>query len=158
MKQKGQYTLAIGDGANDVNMIQTATVGDGIIGNEGNQAATFADFAIPKFNGLYQLVFWHGRTFGTKIINHMSTTIYKNIMAILIMFITNCLNGFSANNVISDFYFIFFNILNTTFTVAAVLIFDQDVSIQFKQDTKVDSEDFSLPKKVSDKDYNPNDV
>ena len=45
--------MAIGDGANDVNMINTATVGVGIIGNEGNQAATFADFAIPKFNGLY---------------------------------------------------------------------------------------------------------
>lgn len=45
--------MAIGDGANDVNMINTATVGVGIIGNEGNQASTFADFAIPKFNGLY---------------------------------------------------------------------------------------------------------
>ena len=30
------YTLAIGDGGNDVNMIQTANIGVGIFGNEGN--------------------------------------------------------------------------------------------------------------------------
>ncbi len=36
MKDKNAFTLAIGDGANDVNMIQTATIGVGIIGKEGN--------------------------------------------------------------------------------------------------------------------------
>jgi P-type E1-E2 ATPase len=40
--------MAIGDGANDVNMIQTAHIGIGIQGKEGNQAASFADYAIPK--------------------------------------------------------------------------------------------------------------
>ncbi len=41
-----RITLAIGDGANDVNMIQQAHVGVGIMGKEGNQASAFADFAI----------------------------------------------------------------------------------------------------------------
>ncbi len=44
--RKDQITLAIGDGANDVNMIESAHVGIGIMGKEGNQAASFADFAI----------------------------------------------------------------------------------------------------------------
>ena len=39
-------TLAIGDGANDINMIQSSHVGVGIRGREGNQAASFADFSI----------------------------------------------------------------------------------------------------------------
>lgn len=39
-------TLAIGDGANDVNMIQSAHVGIGILGKEGTQASSYADFAI----------------------------------------------------------------------------------------------------------------
>lgn len=39
-------TLAIGDGANDVNMIQSAHVGIGIIGKEGSQASSYSDFAI----------------------------------------------------------------------------------------------------------------
>jgi P-type E1-E2 ATPase len=33
---KNKITLAIGDGANDVNMIQTAHLGVGIFGKEGN--------------------------------------------------------------------------------------------------------------------------
>lgn len=36
MKDRNAFTLAIGDGANDVNMIQTATIGVGIMGKEGN--------------------------------------------------------------------------------------------------------------------------
>ena len=43
------FTLAIGDGANDVNMIQTAHLGIGIRGKEGNTALTFSDFGIPTF-------------------------------------------------------------------------------------------------------------
>jgi len=39
-------TLAIGDGANDVNMITSAHVGVGISGLEGQQAARAADYAI----------------------------------------------------------------------------------------------------------------
>lgn len=45
-------TLAIGDGANDVNMITEAHVGVGIKGLEGMQAARAADYAIPQFSGL----------------------------------------------------------------------------------------------------------
>jgi P-type E1-E2 ATPase len=44
--RKQKITLAIGDGANDVNMIESAHVGVGIMGKEGNQAASFADFAV----------------------------------------------------------------------------------------------------------------
>jgi P-type E1-E2 ATPase len=43
----GKKTCSIGDGANDVNMIQRAHVGIGIMGKEGNQAAQFADFSVP---------------------------------------------------------------------------------------------------------------
>ena len=44
-----KITLAIGDGANDVNMIQQAHVGIGIQGKEGQQAARTADYAIGQF-------------------------------------------------------------------------------------------------------------
>ena len=45
----GKKTLAIGDGANDVNMIISAHVGVGILSKEGNQASSFADYAMPDF-------------------------------------------------------------------------------------------------------------
>ena len=41
--------LAIGDGANDVAMIQAAHIGVGIMGHEGRQATNNSDFAISQF-------------------------------------------------------------------------------------------------------------
>jgi len=53
--------LAIGDGGNDVGMIQIANVGVGIQGKEGNQAALASDFTIKQFSFLCKLIFFHGR-------------------------------------------------------------------------------------------------
>nr|KAJ3417325.1 putative aminophospholipid-translocase [Polyrhizophydium stewartii] len=54
-------TCAIGDGGNDVSMIQTAHVGVGIVGKEGMQASLAADFSITQFSHLARLLLWHGR-------------------------------------------------------------------------------------------------
>lgn len=48
-KKGGLSTLAIGDGANDVGMIQTAHIGVGISGQEGMQAVMASDFALAQF-------------------------------------------------------------------------------------------------------------
>ncbi len=53
-------TLAIGDGANDVSMIQVADVGVGISGEEGLQAVNSSDYAIAQFRFLKRLVLVHG--------------------------------------------------------------------------------------------------
>ncbi|EGR34328.1 phospholipid-translocating p-type flippase family protein, putative [Ichthyophthirius multifiliis] len=54
-------TLAIGDGANDVNMINAAHIGVGILGIEGQQAARASDYAVGEFKFLKNLLFFHGR-------------------------------------------------------------------------------------------------
>lgn len=54
-------TLSIGDGANDVAMIQEADVGVGIAGEEGRQAVMSSDFAIGQFRFLARLMLVHGR-------------------------------------------------------------------------------------------------
>ena len=51
----------IGDGGNDVSMIQAADVGIGIVGKEGRQASLAADFSITQFHHLTKLLVWHGR-------------------------------------------------------------------------------------------------
>lgn len=51
----------IGDGGNDVSMIQAADVGMGIVGKEGRQASLAADFSIEQFYHLVKLLVWHGR-------------------------------------------------------------------------------------------------
>ena len=53
--------LCIGDGGNDVSMIQAADVGVGIVGKEGRQASLAADFSITTFHHLTKLLVWHGR-------------------------------------------------------------------------------------------------
>jgi phospholipid-transporting ATPase len=60
-KSENITTLAIGDGANDVNMITAAHIGIGIRGKEGQQAARAADYSIGQFKFLKNLMFVHGR-------------------------------------------------------------------------------------------------
>jgi phospholipid-translocating ATPase len=57
----GKTVCCIGDGGNDVSMIQAADVGIGIVGKEGKQASLAADFSINQFSYLTKLLLWHGR-------------------------------------------------------------------------------------------------
>ncbi|TNJ28383.1 putative Phospholipid-transporting ATPase IA [Giardia muris] len=57
----GRESLGIGDGANDVLLLQSCSVGIGILGKEGRQAAAASEYAIEEFQGLRKLLFWHGR-------------------------------------------------------------------------------------------------
>ena len=91
-----KVTLAIGDGFNDVNMIQTAHIGIGVQGKESNQAAVFADYAIVKFKDLRRLMFWHGRGFTHKGIFFILLTYYKVWPRIWQTLMLNSFNGMSA--------------------------------------------------------------
>lgn len=75
----GAISLSIGDGANDVAMIQKADVGVGISGNEGLQAANSSDFAIAQFRYLARLLFVHGAWNYTRISKVILYSFYKNI-------------------------------------------------------------------------------
>ena len=59
-------TAAIGDGANDVSMIQEAHVGIGIFGKEGRNAARSADFALARFKFLKRALLVHGYLYYTR--------------------------------------------------------------------------------------------
>lgn len=60
-RMTGKRVCCIGDGGNDVNMIQSADVGVGIVGKEGKQASLSADFSVDQFCYLIKLLLWHGR-------------------------------------------------------------------------------------------------
>ncbi len=51
-KEMNRRVFAIGDGGNDVTMIQEAHFGAGIRGIEGHQAASAADFQLTRFQEL----------------------------------------------------------------------------------------------------------
>ena len=70
-------TLSIGDGANDVAMIQEAHVGVGIAGEEGRQAVMSSDYAIGQFRFLTRLVLVHGRWSYRRMAETIANFFYK---------------------------------------------------------------------------------
>ena len=78
--------LAIGDGANDVSMIQAAHVGVGISGLEGLQAARSADIAIGQFRYLRKLLLVHGAWSYQRISKVILYSFYKNIALFMTQF------------------------------------------------------------------------
>ena len=88
-------TLAIGDGANDVGMIQEAHVGVGISGKEGTQAVNASDFAIAQFRFLEDLVLIHGRWNFFRLSTVVLYSFYKNAV------MAGCLIVFNGETVFS---------------------------------------------------------
>lgn len=88
--------MSVGDGSNDVNMIQTAHIGIGILGKEGNQAASFSDYSIAEFRSLRKLVLWHGRQFGVGAGDFVCTCIYKNVAFSIALTMGNFYAGYSG--------------------------------------------------------------
>jgi phospholipid-translocating ATPase len=70
-------TAAIGDGANDVSMIQEAHVGFGIYGKEGRNASRAADFCFGKFKHLERIILVHGYLFYTRTAYLVAYFFYK---------------------------------------------------------------------------------
>lgn len=77
-------TAAIGDGANDVSMIQEAHVGLGIVGKEGRQAARCADYAFANFSMLKKVLLVHGHYYTKRLSLLVLYFFYKNLVFMLI--------------------------------------------------------------------------
>jgi phospholipid-transporting ATPase len=118
--------LAIGDGGNDVNMIQQANVGVGIIGMEGLQAANSADFAVPEFKSLEKLLFVYGRNFYQNASFLICFSFYKTFLYTVYQFYHSIYHGFSAKTAHDSWYMDAFNAFWTFPPILFVGIFDQD--------------------------------
>ncbi|NWY05968.1 AT8B1 ATPase, partial [Nothoprocta ornata] len=95
-KYKKAVTLAVGDGANDVNMIKTAHVGVGISGQEGMQAVMSSDYALGQFRYLQRLLLVHGRWSYIRMCKFLRFFFYKNFAFTLAHIWYSFFNGFSA--------------------------------------------------------------
>ena len=100
----------------------------GIMGKEGNQAATFSDYAMPSFQGLRRLMFWHGRHFRTKTITFLNITLFRSQMFMVPILMTNLTNGFSGLVIYVDFYLSLFTVINSFYALAFFLLLDQDMA------------------------------
>nr|KAF6430771.1 putative ATPase phospholipid transporting 10D (putative) [Rousettus aegyptiacus] len=123
-------TLAIGDGANDVSMIQVADVGIGISGQEGMQAVMASDFAISQFKHLSKLLLVHGHWCYTRLSNMILYFFYKNVAYVNLLFWYQFFCGFSGTSMTDYWILIFFNLLFTSAPPVIYGVLEKDVSAE----------------------------
>ena len=121
-------TLSIGDGANDVAMIQEADVGVGIAGVEGRQAVMSSDYAIGQFRFLQRLVLVHGRWSYRRLAESISNFFYKNMVWTWAIFWYQIFCNFDVSYIFEYTYILLFNLLFTSVPVILMGVLDQDVS------------------------------
>jgi len=126
-------TLAIGDGANDVAMIQKASVGVGVSGNEGLQAVNSADFAIGQFSYLSRLLFVHGAWNYSRISKVILYSFYKNITLYIIELWFAIYSYWSGQVIYERWTIGMFNILFTSLPPLALGIFDKTCSAETRE-------------------------
>uniref|UniRef100_A0A5B7BH24 Phospholipid-transporting ATPase n=1 Tax=Davidia involucrata TaxID=16924 RepID=A0A5B7BH24_DAVIN len=127
----GKTTLAIGDGANDVGMLQEADIGVGISGFEGMQAVMSSDIAIAQFRFLERLLLVHGHWCYRRISLMICYFFYKNIAFGFTLFFFEAYASFSGLAAYNDWYLSLYNVFFTSLPVIALGVFDQDVSARF---------------------------
>ncbi|KAL3686628.1 hypothetical protein R1sor_009202 [Riccia sorocarpa] len=125
---QNRLCLSIGDGANDVGMIQAANVGIGISGVEGAQAAMAADYAIGQFRFLERLLLVHGHWCYRRISIMILYFFYKVSIMGWIAFYCNIFAFFSGQPLYNDWYASFYNTVFTSLPICVVGTIDQDVS------------------------------
>jgi magnesium-transporting ATPase (P-type) len=94
--RKEPITLAVGDGQNDVAMIQESRVGVGVAGREGSQAVNAADFSIGQFRFLRRLLLVHGRWNYRRVALLVLFIFYAHILPVLVAFAYNFSNMWSG--------------------------------------------------------------
>ncbi|KAF4790443.1 putative phospholipid-transporting ATPase VD [Turdus rufiventris] len=120
-------TLAVGDGANDVSMIQVADTGVGISGQEGMQAVMASDFAISQFRHLRKLLLVHGHWCYTRLTNMVLYFFYKNVTYVNLLFWYQFFCGFSGTSMTDYWILILFNLLFTSVPPIIYGVLDKDV-------------------------------
>lgn len=116
----------IGDGGNDVSMIQAADVGIGIVGKEGRQASLAADFSVTQFCHVTKLLVWHGRNSYKRSAKLAQFIIHRGLIISVCQTMYNIAGHFDPKGLFKDWLLVGYA---TVYTMAPVfsLVLDRDV-------------------------------
>ena len=120
-------TAAVGDGGNDVAMIQEADVGIGIVGKEGLQASLAADYSIKEFKSLNMLLLWFGRLAYKNTSMMSNFIIHRGLIISFNQFIFSCIFYYNPVPLYSGFLSFGYSTIYTSLPCICVLL-DQDVA------------------------------
>lgn len=126
-EERQSMTLAIGDGGNDVSMIQEAHIGVGIFGKEGTQAARSADYAVGEFKHLLRLTALHGRYSGVRTAGTINLSFYKNIFFTVIQVFFQAFDFASGQTFHNQWVQSAFNVVVTSASPFLFGIFERDL-------------------------------
>ncbi|KAG8882971.1 putative aminophospholipid-translocase [Tulasnella sp. 331] len=117
----------IGDGGNDVSMIQAADVGVGIVGKEGKQASLAADFSVTQFSFLTKLLMWHGRNSYKRSAKLAQFVIHRGLIISIMQAVFSAIFYFSPIALYQGWLMVGYA---TVYTMAPVfsLVLDRDVN------------------------------
>ena len=159
-----KITLAIGDGANDVNMIQEAHIGIGIYGKEGMRAVQSSDFAIGEFQCLWRLLLIHGRWCYKRTSLMIIYFFYKNMIFTIPHFFFSFVCGSSAQTIFDDWYISFYNLFFTALPLIVRAVFEQDIDSKLRKQDKTEkvisskkSPEISIKNEKNEKNIKNND-
>ncbi|KAG0491090.1 hypothetical protein HPP92_007953 [Vanilla planifolia] len=127
LKSCDYRTLAIGDGGNDVRMIQQANIGVGISGREGLQAARAADYSIGKFRFLRRLILVHGRYSYNRTAFLSQYSFYKSLLICFIQILFSLFSGVSGTSLFNSLSLMAYNVFYTSIPVLACVL-DKDLN------------------------------
>lgn len=127
-KVKNAVTLAIGDGANDIAMIQEAHVGIGITGKEGLQAARTSDYSIAQFRFLLKLLLVHGRWNYIRTCKYTLGTFWKEMLFYLTQALYQRYAGYTGTSLYESWSLSMFNTLFTSLPVIFMGTFEKDLA------------------------------
>lgn len=126
---QGCRALAIGDGANDVGMIQEAHIGVGISGHEGMQAVNASDFAIAQFRFLKRLLLVHGHWNYRRMAKLALHIVYKNIILFTAEFVMSLLSGGSGTLYYNNMWINGYNVFWSSLPIGVVGVLEQDCPV-----------------------------
>lgn len=121
----GKICCAVGDGSNDIGMLQQAHIGIAIYGKEGMDAVKASDYALGSFFLLKRLIFYHGQLSKQRTDRFLIASFYKTIFFCLTHFIFQILSHFSSTALFDKVSYSLFNVLWSSFAVlsAGILCF-----------------------------------
>ncbi|KAG7458280.1 hypothetical protein MATL_G00236500 [Megalops atlanticus] len=119
-------TCAIGDGGNDVSMIQAADCGIGIEGKEGKQASLAADFSITEFKHIGRLLMVHGRNSYKRSAALGHFVMHRGLIISTMQAVFSSVFYFASVPLYQGFLMVGYATIYTMFPVFS-LVLDQDV-------------------------------
>ncbi|EDW76123.1 uncharacterized protein Dwil_GK14835, isoform A [Drosophila willistoni] len=126
-KHTRKRTCAVGDGGNDVSMIQQADAGVGIEGREGRQASLAGDFSIPQFSHIAKLLLIHGRRSYKRSAALSQFVIHRGLIITTLQAVFSAVFYLSSVALYQGFLMVGYSTLYTMFPVFS-LVLDQDIT------------------------------